>query len=337
MVVLLQNLVAGLLNFYRGLIMKKLKYVLAAGLAVFALMVCGCNSEVESNADDSGNDNSSNVEAELANLGFVKIAAVSISGTETWKPEVSKVFIKGRVLNIPEYYICNHEVTQKEFTSVMGENPSNTEKCFGDAENNPVNSVTWYMAIAYCNKRSLGEGLKPCYTVDGVDNWATLKYRAIPTSSDDKWNAATCDFTKNGYRLPTEAAWEWAARAEQEYYYSGSYATIKDVGWVQETSIETIGETTTTASHEVMKLAPNGYNLYDMSGNVSEWCWDLYSATLTINDGLAGPSPESVTKRVDRGGNFYSNSGYAKPYDRQSREPTEVDYGYGLRLVRVVK
>ena len=71
--------------------------------------------------------------------------------------------------------------------------------------NKPVNNVNWYVAIAYCNKLSIKEGLAPAYTVSGITDWESLAYSDIPASSDSAWNAATCNFEANGYRLPTEA------------------------------------------------------------------------------------------------------------------------------------
>jgi len=111
-----------------------------------------------------------------------------------------------------DFYMCEHEVTQKEWYEVMGvkqEDMYATDKGWGD--NYPVYYVNWYQAIAYCNKKSAAEGLTPCYTVSGVSDWGTLAYASIPTSSNSTWNAASYDPDADGYRLPTEAEWEYAA------------------------------------------------------------------------------------------------------------------------------
>lgn len=199
--------------------------------------------------------------------GFAKVAGTSITGNESWTPS-SSVFVSGRSLTIPDLYVCDHEVTRGEFKSLMGTDPSTASaydkdgnKLTGDAVlNNPVNYVNWYAAIAYCNKLSIKKGLDCAYTVSGITDWENLAYSGLPTSSDDTWNAATCNFTANGYRLPTEAEWEWLARGGQNYIYAGS-DTVGDVAWYTT-------NTNGTGSRDVKTKAANGYGLYDMSGNV---------------------------------------------------------------------
>ena len=194
----------------------------------------------------------------------------------------SGVFIAGRTVEIsPTLWMCDHEVTQKEFENIMDFNPSSykEEPAYGEIqENRPVEEVSWYNCIIYCNKMSRAENLTPCYTIKGStnpDDWGV-----VPADDyDADWDAVTCDFDANGYRSPTEAEWEYMARGgnltnKDQTLYSGS-DTIDEVAWYEENG----GYKT----HEVKKKNPNAKEIYDMSGNVFEWCWDLYSSIIDTN------------------------------------------------------
>ena len=212
--------------------------------------------------------------------GFRFVKGTTITGTETWKPS-STVFISERKLTIPDLIVSDHEVTRGEYEAVMGSDPSiatandkdGNELTGDDASNNPVNSVNWYHAIVYCNTLSLKENLTPCYSIN--DETDPKEWGDVPTDRDNTWNAATCDFTANGYRLPTSAEREWLARGEEDYTYAGS-DNIDEVAWYTE-------NTNKTGTREVKTKAPNRYGLYDMSGNVMEWCYD--------RTGTAGVTP----------------------------------------------
>ena len=258
---------------------------------------------------------------------FVTIQSVKISGSEeeTWRSD-STVFIDGRSLSLDSYIICDHEVTRKEFKDIMGTDPS-TADADGNSNNNPVNYTNWYMAIAYCNKRSIKEGLDPCYTVSSVTDWENLEYSSIPTTDDDAWNNASCVFAKSGYRLPTEAEWEYAARGGEAYAYSGS-DDIAEVAWYEGNSDK--------KTHEVRQLKPNGYDLYDMTGNVWEWCWDFYG---TITTETLATGPETGTFRMRRGGSWYNivkYCGVTISKDEFSNEPYKQYSSYGFRVVRTL-
>ena len=262
--------------------------------------------------------------------GFVEVKGTTITGNESWTPS-SSVFVSERSITIPDMYVCDHEVTRGEFKEVMGTDPSTAsaydkdgKKLTGDdVLNNPVNYVNWYAAIAYCNKLSLKENLKPCYSVSGVTDWENLAYSSIPTSSNSTWNALTYNEEADGYRLPTEAEWEWLARGGENYTYAGSN-TVGDVAWYTT-------NTNDTGSREVKTKQANGYGLYDMSGNVWEWCYDWYG---TVSSSTADTGASSGSNRVQRGGSWYNNDNNCQVSNRNNNNPNNRNNNYGFRVVR---
>lgn len=232
---------------------------LVSGLLIF--LIAGMSSNLS--ADD------------LEDMVFVEggtFTMGSIYGEDDERP-VYKV-------TLCDFYISKYEVTQQEWVEIMGYNPS-----YLKGDNLPVDKVNWYEAVEYCNKRSLKEGLSPCYTINS--------------------NNVSCDFNANGYRLPTEAEWEFAARGgikSQGFNYSGSNR-ISLVAWHTHNSDNKI--------HEVGRKQPNELGIYDMSGNAWEWCWDWYDeeypeSSLTDPRGPSSGKLGSITRRVLRGGSRYN-------------------------------
>jgi formylglycine-generating enzyme required for sulfatase activity len=218
------------------------------------------------------------------------------------------------------YWMGETELTQELFEAVMGANPS----CFSDSPadgetqaKRPVEQVNWYDAIAFCNKLSLLEGRTPVYSVSGIADWAELTYSSIPGSDDATWNAAAINDNADGYRLPTEMEWMWACIGA-----TAGGADVTTTGYLKGYAGSTEGSSQTNLSdyawyagnagdktHEAGKKAANELGIYDMSGNVFEWCRDWYDFYAWYDFSLSGTQTDytgavSGVARVARGGSW---------------------------------
>jgi len=224
-------------------------------------------------------------------------------------------------VTLSNFYIGKYQVTQKEWVEIMDANPSK----FADDLNKPVEQVRWYDTIVYCNKRSFAEKLTPYYSIKGSTNPDT--WGKTPTSSNAEWDAVTCNWSANGYRLPTEAEWEFAARGgnkSHDYRYSGS-DDLNSIAWHKDNS----GDIT----HTVGGKLPNELGLYDMSGNIFEWNWDWYNSY--TGNALNNPrGSTNGTYRVSRGGYWGSSDDLCRVADRRPCNPFDDHFGLGFRLAR---
>ena len=231
-------------------------------------------------------------------------------------------------VTVGDFSMAAHEVTQEEYQSIMGTNPSN----FNRGGRLPVENVSWMDAIRYCNARSDKEGLTPAYTIDG---------------SKVIWNREA-----DGYRLPTEAEWEYACRAgtatpfntetsigADEANYYGHYPYEIEENYFSQSNLTTKpgiyrGETVPVGSFQ-----PNRLGLYDMHGNVAEWCWDVYGPYTLTDTGDATPQtnpagPAEGTRRVNRGGGWNDFAKNMRSAYRAATPQENRSFNLGFRLVR---
>ena len=217
-------------------------------------------------------------------------------------------------VTVSAFLMDKFEVTGAQYVTAQLPNPSH----WHENPRNPVERVRWRDAKQYCNERSLLEKLKPCYNEKTPD-----------------WD---CDPTANGYRLPTEAEWEYACRAGTEGDYEFGLADkLRQFGWFSDN-----GEQKT---HPVGQKKPNRWGIHDLYGNVSEWCEDVYSATYYQGSPAADPTGPPNTgadvRRVIRGGSWKSSASQCRSSARQGEKTGDSDACFstdycGFRCVRRV-
>ena len=215
-------------------------------------------------------------------------------------------------VRVPGFLIDRTEVTHEMYTRVQLPDPSRWQ----GSPRGPVERVRWRDAKQYCNERSLAEGLKPCY--------------------DEKTADWDCDFGADGYRLPTEAEWEYAVRAGTTGAYDfGTADRLKSYGWY--------GATAEERTHPAGQKKPNAWGIHDLYGNVSEWCEDVYSPTYYAESPKEDPHGPANTgrdvRRVIRGGSWKSSADQCRVSFRQGEKTGDSDACFstdycGFRCVR---
>ncbi|AEE15661.1 Sulphatase-modifying factor protein [Treponema brennaborense DSM 12168] len=227
-------------------------------------------------------------------------------------------------VTLDDFYISKYEVTQAEYESVMKKNPSYFKGAKG--ENLPVESVSWYDAVAFCNELSRREGLSAAYTIDG---------------ETVVWNRSA-----DGYRLPTESEWEYAARAGTSTPFSSEkapgdvdanfyahYPYNIEQNYFNDSVLETRPGYYRQKTVAVGSFKPNANGLYDIHGNVSEWCFDFYGAYPKTS--VKNPSgAEDGSTRVCRGGGWNDFGKHLRCAFRSSELPEESSASRGFRVAR---
>jgi formylglycine-generating enzyme required for sulfatase activity/serine/threonine protein kinase len=258
------------------------------------------------------------------NLQMVRILEGTLTmGTDEVRSEAPKHSVTiGRA-----FWIAAHKTTQEQFRKVLGRNPSyfssnglGREKvAWKRTDRFPVESVTFYDAIEYCNELSELEGLQPCYWLDAIERRSDMSIRQA--------SVEPCEGT--GYRLPSEAVWEYCARAgTTTWNWFGDKATdLGEYEWFRENSA---GRT-----HPVGEKKPNPWGLYDVGGLAKEWCEDVWHDDYkgAPAEGRAWRTGGDSTQRVVRGGSW--KDGYRSPHWREARAADSRQSDLGFRVVRV--
>ncbi len=310
--------------------MKRISASFLALLLVFALAGCGNTEQRESSTPSESTQQPNQIvtvpteststeitppeDFVLINGGTFQMGSLE---SEPWRSEDETA----HAVTLSDFYIGQYEITQAEYQAVMGENSSSFA-----GDDLPVENITWVDAIQYCNARSTQEGLTPAYVVDGQDvSW---------------------DRSANGYRLPTEAEWEYACRAgtdtpfntqtsisAEEANYWGHYPYLIEDNYFSQGNLETKPGVYRQTTVAVGSFEPNAWGLYDMHGNVGEWVWDWYGSYETGE--LADPTgPASGTRRVYRGGGWNDFAKNLRSAYRATLPPDSASFNLGLRLVR---
>lgn len=302
--------------------MKKGITVLLCMMLILSLVACGQSETEQWDKKQTETQNSSGqVQDNDVEDGLIHITGATFQmgspGDEAWRGNDETQ----HAVTVSDFYMAPYEVSQKEYEAVMESNPSNFS-----GPDLPVENMTWLEAVSFCNAYSEEKGLTPVYSIDG--------------------QSVSWDRSADGYRLPTEAEWEYACRAgtttpfymenspsaEEANYYGHYPYEIEDNYFSQEKLEVQPGEYRETTV-DVKSFSPNPYGLYNMHGNVAEWVWDIYGKYPDSEE--SDPvGADSGTRRVYRGGGWNDFAKNMRSAYRAMMDQDKGSFNIGIRLVR---
>jgi formylglycine-generating enzyme required for sulfatase activity len=326
---------------------KKISFIVCLALVVFGCDAC--KRKIKADSEVTVKETTGEILPPVSNIQ----EDAEDTEIQTGVPEMLMVYVEGgsfqmgkklgeypgedkehvHRVTLNSFYIGKYEVTQGQYKAVMGALPDRLKSAYPDVEgyNYPVFLVNWYDAVEFCNKLSELEGLTPYYMINKEQDDPNNTYTYTAFDGDDdpiKWHVIP-NPAANGYCLPTEAQWEYAAKGGntgEEFSFAGS-DDPDEVAWYYDNSNDHI--------HEVGLKKPNGLDIYDMTGNVEEWCWDWndYSYPDTAEtDPLGSVSGHS---RILRSGSYYDDHRYIKSNYRSGCAPHwKVNPTIGFRVAR---
>lgn len=254
-------------------------------------------------------------------------------------PAASEIFLgdestddnKPYKVSLDSFQIGETEVTQELWLAVMGENPAvfKDSPAGGEVqEKRPAEGVSWYDCIVFCNEltKKLNDGKSGKCVYYSDEKFSVPYTKADAAALNDPYQ----NFNKKGFRLPTEAEWAWAAMGGSTNRFAGTddKNLLKEYAWFSDED----GGDSESKTHEVKKKKANGFGLYDMCGNVREWCWNRYTEIPEAGRNPVGGEEGGL--RIASGGSWFFNAAYCAIIYRGASDPAEYDNINGLRLAR---
>lgn len=300
--------------------MRKFVFLFLSLSLIFSLVACSQSENFDTSLEQpSTSDSLEATDIQVAeNFVLIKGGSFQMGSpdSEAWRSADETQHL----VTVSDFYMSKYELTQKEYEEIISNNPSNFK-----GDNLPVENVSWLDAVAYCNARSEKDGLTPVYTING---------------QNVSWNRSA-----NGYRLPTEAEWEYACRAgtttpfymenspsDEDANYYGHYPYEIEDNYFSQGNLEVKPGEYRETTVPIDSFSENPYGLYNMHGNVSEWVWDYYGEYPT--DEQTDPAgPTSGTLRVYRGGGWNDFAKNMRSAYRATLEQNKGSFNLGIRLV----